>query len=186
MIIGASISGQDNDTHMLAHDDVVHTCSACGARIDWDYIDPNYHPKGANDIHLTYDGDRIVSERLGAWLVKELPQGIVLLDLKDKKGRKVLRVGNVLRLRDAGTIRREEWCSRCKQFTSVYGNWEKLAFESTRIVPENALFITDWKFGDVRTLAPMLLCGVNTAEQIKAMKWRGLDVHYIREAAARG
>jgi hypothetical protein len=155
-------------------------CDACGQRIDYKAINPEFRPKVRNhDLMNVYDGDYLVSTRLRDYLRSQQIPGISFEEVPKVRGLFVLQSDNILKLHPPATLRMEEFCSVCGQYKSVYGlpltgKIVPLRFEGVNSPLERGIFITDLIAGYGPLMGPLLVFGVETWADLVRCSFRGI------------
>jgi hypothetical protein len=180
MIIAYVAWPPDNGTYMWADTNKTGVpppgilCDACGQRIDYQTINPNYRPpRSYYDLSRTYDGDFLVSPRLREHWEQRPVSGITFVDIPSSRRYFVLRCTMVLKLARPESLRFEEYCSFCRQYRSVWGlKSEKL--EGIDVPIEHGVFTSDLRVGYYPQFGPELIIGVRTWEEMIGLKVKGL------------
>jgi hypothetical protein len=154
-------------------------CPACDQRIDYFAVNPNYKPPSSKtDLCRCYDGDFLVSPLLREFLASLNLTGISFQDIPKSRRYYVLKCTNILELIPPLTLQKEEHCSHCNQYKSVWGLKTldepiRLAFKGVVAPIREGIYLTDLRAGYGPLFGPLLVFGVETWEKIKAQKFKG-------------
>ncbi len=181
--MGYTVWAPDNGTHMWADPKTRGTpppgvlCDACGQRIDYHAINPNYKPpRSYYDLCRAYDGDLFVSPRLREWLEAQSLEGLRFVELPKSERYFVLQTTNILKVVRSASYRWEEPCSVCRQFKSVWGTPAGGDRYEDVIEPlHRGVYSSDVKFGYGPQMGPLLIVGIETWQNMLAQNFKGLN-----------
>jgi hypothetical protein len=155
-------------------------CTACGQRIDYHAINPNYRPpRSRYDMIGTYDGDTLVSPRLQDYLERHGGPGLRFVPLPRSDRYVAVMTSNVLRLIPPVTLQKAEYCEVCKQYKSVWGlpmvndKWH-LRFEGIEGPIRSGWYETDLIAGYGPTMGPDVIVGIDLWEDMVARGFKGV------------
>ncbi len=182
-LMGYTVWAPDNGTHMWADPKTRGTpppgvlCDACGQRIDYHAINPNYKPpRSYYDLCRAYDGDLFVSPRLREWLEAQSLEGLRFVELPKSERYFVLQTTNILTYIPAPTTKREEFCAVCRQHKSVWGNQPETArYENVPDPIQRGIYFSDIKVGYGPQMGPLLIVGIDTWQNMLAQNFKGLN-----------
>ena len=202
MVVAYLLSPHDNDSYMLGEDQrsaknpgpfydwrfylegKIHPacCPTCGRKIDTDYLNSAFRVKRRRmDFSETYDGYTIVSKRFKAFCeAREL--GARFTPLPADPSFFWLRAKRIVKcdLRSGETERLNK-CPRCHEYHDVVGT-DSVLWGAKKPVAKG-LYRSDLEFASGHEQSPLLVVDVGTAQQMKRMKFRGLELDEIERTS---
>lgn len=198
MIVAYVLSPEDNDSFMLGEDQRAAKnagpfydwrfylngrphpacCRQCGRKTDSDFINPAYRvTKRRFDFASTYDGYDIVSQRVKAFCegrklggsFTPLPGDPDFFWIRAKK-----KVKCDLKSRRTELTNK---CTTCRKFHDVVGT-DSVLWRAIRPLA-TGLYRSDLEFGSGHEQSPLLIVDVKTAQAMKRMKFRGLELESL-------
>ena len=183
----AVIFGHDNDTYMVAScqkrlydvpDSVF--CRACGWKVDWRYIRPDYTlGRRRRDVSATYDGTTIISRRVADMFLSFGASESDFRVLPKEPDFFALTPEAVAAFDwEARGTRREELCSECGLHATVAGATPAFL----KSVPSQQSWIahTDVLFGSYHEHHPLIIVSHDIATQLRKARFSGLDIQDVR------
>ena len=157
------------------------TCGTCGRKIDPDYVNPEFRMKKRKwDIASTYDGEFIVSERFRRFCLDHDPSGLDFLVLTSDPGRYVFHPRNVLAFdSERRGTRFESWCPECQAFFSVIGA-DPVCLRDVTGPIQKGFFRTDLDFASGHEQHPLVIVGIETADEMRCKGFRRPNLQPIR------
>jgi hypothetical protein len=181
MIVGYTITGEDNDSYMCASSDRVlpgmrgfNVCAECGYRTDYSYTTPAFTlTRKRFDFSYTYDGSCIVSARFREFCLRHQFESEEFRTLPTAKGFYHFLVHRIVPF-DAATrkTRFDSLCPSCGFYESVAG-----ATPSFLLVPEplsDGFWRSDLLFGSRNEKHPLFFVGTRTKDRIERELFRGM------------
>jgi len=181
-LIGYSIDGPDNDSHMCSSCDKVfegmvglRVCSKCGYRTDFGYTNPDYRlTRKDYDFSATYDGATIVSLRFAEFCRRHLYRNLIFRPLPKTPHFFHLLCTKIVRF-DARkrSTRFEAFCSQCGFYESVTGAHP--AFLQRKTPLPDGFFRSDLLFASGNEKSPIIFVGAATLDKLKREHFKGLE-----------
>ena len=197
-IVAYEIRAQDDDSYMLGEEtynpvstsDVWHfgragdphpaTCSACGGKVNWQYVNPQYRvKKRRRDITATYDGYLLVSSRLHEILKENGADSDDFLPLPSDADYFCLRPKAALSYSAAECQRR---CDSCDQFADSVVPVPQFVAQLAQPI-SSGVYRSSIEFGSVPLKSFCVVVGVNMGIALQSASLRGLELGPINAAA---
>ena len=176
-----SVTGRDNGLYFFHRRDDVTRCEACGQLTrKWEEVaQPVRGPRRLKlDVSSSHDGVDVVSRRF-----REVYDGAELGGLRFRpiggRGFVVLADAVVEFDAEAYGTRFENRCGVCGSYESVVGAVPVLLRRGSR-VPVRGFARTDLEFASDDEKSPILICGDDAAEALRAAGLRGLNLRAVQ------
>ena len=180
MIIGYSIFGADNNSHMYEDAYDVKKCSKCGFVIDFEYVNPILKIKRrVNDFSYTYDGRAIASLKFKEFCTRKNLKGIRFLELPSDKEFFYMLVDNVVEFdHEKKGTRFKNYCDECKLYRAVAGA-TPVILKNVEKELESGIYATDINFGSGNELSEIIIISNDIYKEMKIEKFRGITYDKI-------
>lgn len=180
--VGYLFFGHDNMSYAFAESHNFPRC-ACGLHNDkWKHVPLCLQlMKKGLDVSTTYDGAKIVSQRVHQLYVDEGWTGLEFRPLPMEPGYfQIIATTSVT----FDAIRRKtrfiDPCPSCGRFRSVSGATPVFLKDPNNTIPRKGFARSDLEFGTGTEMHPLMMCGVEVGRRLKAAKLKGLDLEQIR------
>jgi hypothetical protein len=177
--IGYVFFGHDNGSYAFFERDVPRC--ACGLYDDkWNQMPLDFRLSNRSlDVSATYDGVKVVSERVRQIYIREGWSGLEFRALSLEPGffqviSTVIVAFDVLKRKTRFLDR----CTICTRFRSVSGATPVFLKERDPI-PKCGFVRSDIEFGTGPEMHPLIMCGVEVGKVLKTARLKGLDLERI-------
>ena len=187
MIIGYSISGDDNDSFMCSSADVVHenmeglsVCPKCGYRTDFFYINRNFRvSRRMYDLSSTYDGYNIVSRKFKEFCVRKGYNSIEFKGFDADPDFFALMPLTIVEFdTDRNEPRYENYCEECGNFESVVGPFPVYLKDVSKPLADG-FYRTDLLFASGNEKSPLTIIGPNIKDAILREGFKNISFEEI-------
>ncbi len=176
VVVGYTMFGPDNDTHMFKGDTKAgfRKCEKCGYRVAPIVTNPAYVPrKTRHDLTSTYDGQWIVTEAFKSLCEREGYPGLDFLPFENDARHFHLVPRRQVKFDSARRKTRfERLCKTCNRYESVVGATP--AYLRRRGPLPAGVFRSDLAFASGDEKSPLLLVGEGTRDKIVAARLEGI------------
>jgi hypothetical protein len=179
VIFGFTLSGPDNDSHMVVGAPDAPRCAKCGFAVDHTWINPRFTLTVKRwDVSFTYDGYLIVSQRFRDVLGV---RGSVYRDLPAQPSFFAVTAERQVEFdAERRRTRFSLFCDGCQRFTQVAGATPVFLKDEARLPDE--LRRTDVVFGSNDGQHPLLLVGPGLAADLRRADLAGLELLAIDDS----
>ena len=181
MLPGYVAYGQDNQSLMYYKADCLRTCSECGYKIDFEYVNPETRiKKRIYDFSYTLDKCCIASAKLKKFCEEDNYRNIAFLQLpKDPDFYLFITKEKVsFDFQKAKTVF-NKYCHTCKMYNEIGGAAPFLKNLNEPL--KDGFFRSDILFGSGNERSPLIFVGEDTYKKIKRDKLKGFVFERIRE-----
>ena len=187
MIIGYSISGEDNDSFMCSSADEIlenmenlSVCSQCGYRTNYFYINNNFKvSRRVYDLSSTYDGYTIVSRKFKEFCDRKGYKNIEFKELdKDPDFFALIALKVIEYDTDRNNPQYENYCEACSNYESVIGP-SPIYLKGITEPLADGFYRTDILFASGNEKSPLIIIGPETKEAILKEGFKGIDFEKI-------
>jgi len=156
------------------------TCGACGRKTNSEFVSPSFRvAHRRRDLLMTGDGYLLASKRLRDCCVAWTSPGAQFVTLPADDDFYWLRSDRVVTFDTvARGARFEKRCEACDAFYDVAGATPAILKEGASSL-SNGFYRTDVEFGSGPEQCPLIIVAGATAAQVRAEKFRGLDLRAI-------
>jgi hypothetical protein len=174
-IVGYTLNGQDNDTHMFDQRSGISRCPTCGYRLDFAASNPAYRLRRMTlDISSTYDNQTIVSRAFKEICDQLAFPGVEFIAFKDEP--MYFHLMPTRRVTFDSERRRTRFiklCDQCGNFESVIGATPALL--KVTVPLSTGFFGTDILFGSGDEKSPLDIVSIDTRLALEATDLKGLE-----------
>jgi len=175
LLVGYTLSGQDNDAYMFSKTETVERCVVCGYRLKFLAFNPSYEAGNSKaDFAATFDGFWIVSLRFKEFCLAEEYKDLSFGEFE--KDKKHFNFG-VSRIVEFDALKRqtrfENFCSACGNYESVIGATPSYLLISD--VLKDGFYRSDLLFGSGDEKHPLIFVGIETKAKLENTGLIGLE-----------